>query len=158
MHSNIEATTITSKSAMISVQEEVLIEQEKLKEEQCNIQKRSEHLLSIMQQFKGMWRHCLYGNRRTGEGAEFFVFHRTSSMSKLACSRALPSVWTVVKRIHGWHVFIMTIKLLFYRQTDGIMQLKKILQHMREWFDIQNQKEWIAEPVQTGELVLQHIL
>ncbi|XP_046717518.1 host cell factor 2 isoform X2 [Silurus meridionalis] len=35
-------------------QEEVLLEQEKLKEEQCNIQKRSEHLLSIMQQFKGM--------------------------------------------------------------------------------------------------------
>ncbi|KAG5261767.1 hypothetical protein AALO_G00288110 [Alosa alosa] len=34
--------------------EEVLHEQEKLKEEQSNIQKRSEHLLSIMQQFKGM--------------------------------------------------------------------------------------------------------
>ncbi|XP_062870823.1 rab9 effector protein with kelch motifs [Trichomycterus rosablanca] len=34
--------------------EEVLHEQKKLKEEQCNIQKRSEHLLSIMQQFKGM--------------------------------------------------------------------------------------------------------
>uniref|UniRef100_A0A3B1IRN8 Rab9 effector protein with kelch motifs n=1 Tax=Astyanax mexicanus TaxID=7994 RepID=A0A3B1IRN8_ASTMX len=35
-------------------QEEVLHEQEKLKEEQINIQKRSEQLLSIMQQFKGM--------------------------------------------------------------------------------------------------------
>uniref|UniRef100_A0A3Q2VSC2 Zmp:0000001301 n=1 Tax=Haplochromis burtoni TaxID=8153 RepID=A0A3Q2VSC2_HAPBU len=35
-------------------QEEVLQEQERLKEEQSNIQKRSEHLLSIMQQFKGM--------------------------------------------------------------------------------------------------------
>lgn len=45
-------------------QEEVLQEQERLKEEQCNIQKRSEQLLSIMQQFKGMWRHCLHGNRR----------------------------------------------------------------------------------------------
>uniref|UniRef100_A0A3B5A0K3 Rab9 effector protein with kelch motifs n=1 Tax=Stegastes partitus TaxID=144197 RepID=A0A3B5A0K3_9TELE len=35
-------------------QEEVLQEQERLKEEQSSIQKRSEHLLSIMQQFKGM--------------------------------------------------------------------------------------------------------
>ncbi|XP_059400813.1 uncharacterized protein zmp:0000001301 [Carassius carassius] len=36
------------------LREEVLQEQEKLKEEQCNIQNRSEQLLSIMQQFKGM--------------------------------------------------------------------------------------------------------
>ncbi|XP_068190075.1 rab9 effector protein with kelch motifs [Antennarius striatus] len=36
------------------LREEVLQEQEKLKEEQNCIQKRSEHLLSIMQQFKGM--------------------------------------------------------------------------------------------------------
>ncbi|XP_037547873.1 rab9 effector protein with kelch motifs [Nematolebias whitei] len=36
------------------LQEEVLQEQERLKEEQISIQKRSEHLLSIMQQFKGM--------------------------------------------------------------------------------------------------------
>uniref|UniRef100_A0A3P8TYH5 Zmp:0000001301 n=1 Tax=Amphiprion percula TaxID=161767 RepID=A0A3P8TYH5_AMPPE len=35
-------------------QEEVLQDQERLKEEQSSIQKRSEHLLSIMQQFKGM--------------------------------------------------------------------------------------------------------
>ncbi|KAK3550174.1 hypothetical protein QTP86_021206 [Hemibagrus guttatus] len=39
---------------LCKLREEVLHEQEKLKEEQCNIQKRSEHLLSIMQQFKGM--------------------------------------------------------------------------------------------------------
>ncbi len=51
-------------------QEDVLQEQERLKEEQCNIQKRSEQLLSIMQQFKGMWRHCLHGNRR-GRRPEF---------------------------------------------------------------------------------------
>ncbi|KAK2818821.1 hypothetical protein Q5P01_024382 [Channa striata] len=36
------------------LREEVLQEQERLKEEQNIIQKRSEHLLSIMQQFKGM--------------------------------------------------------------------------------------------------------
>uniref|UniRef100_A0A3Q3ICT2 Rab9 effector protein with kelch motifs n=1 Tax=Monopterus albus TaxID=43700 RepID=A0A3Q3ICT2_MONAL len=36
------------------LREEVLQEQERLKEEQISIQKRSEHLLSIMQQFKGM--------------------------------------------------------------------------------------------------------
>ncbi|XP_070707247.1 rab9 effector protein with kelch motifs [Pempheris klunzingeri] len=36
------------------LREEALQEQERLKEEQSNIQKRSEHLLSIMQQFKGM--------------------------------------------------------------------------------------------------------
>ncbi|XP_029025733.1 rab9 effector protein with kelch motifs isoform X2 [Betta splendens] len=36
------------------LRDEVLQEQERLKEEQSNIQKRSEHLLSIMQQFKGM--------------------------------------------------------------------------------------------------------
>ncbi|XP_062291278.1 rab9 effector protein with kelch motifs [Scomber scombrus] len=36
------------------LKEEVLQEQERLKEEQSSIQKRSEHLLSIMQQFKGM--------------------------------------------------------------------------------------------------------
>ncbi|XP_075885405.1 uncharacterized protein LOC142890337 [Nelusetta ayraudi] len=36
------------------LREEVLHEQERLKEEQSSIQKRSEHLLSIMQQFKGM--------------------------------------------------------------------------------------------------------
>ncbi|XP_053267644.1 rab9 effector protein with kelch motifs [Pleuronectes platessa] len=36
------------------VREEVQQEQERLKEEQSSIQKRSEHLLSIMQQFKGM--------------------------------------------------------------------------------------------------------
>ncbi|KAM9322313.1 uncharacterized protein KZ484_020534 [Pholidichthys leucotaenia] len=36
------------------LREEVLQEQERLKEEQNSIQKRSEHLLSIMQQFKGM--------------------------------------------------------------------------------------------------------
>ncbi|XP_060917881.1 rab9 effector protein with kelch motifs [Labrus mixtus] len=36
------------------LREEVQQEQERLKEEQSNIQKRSEHLLSIMQQFKGM--------------------------------------------------------------------------------------------------------
>uniref|UniRef100_UPI003AAF859A uncharacterized protein n=1 Tax=Centroberyx gerrardi TaxID=166262 RepID=UPI003AAF859A len=36
------------------LREEALQEQERLKEEQINIQKRSEHLLSIMQQFKGM--------------------------------------------------------------------------------------------------------
>nr|XP_049594869.1 uncharacterized protein zmp:0000001301 [Syngnathus scovelli] len=36
------------------LREEVLQEQEKLKEEHSSIQKRSEHLLSIMQQFKGM--------------------------------------------------------------------------------------------------------
>ncbi|XP_030290885.1 rab9 effector protein with kelch motifs [Sparus aurata] len=36
------------------LREEVLQEQERLKEEQSSIQKRSEHLLSIMQQFKGM--------------------------------------------------------------------------------------------------------
>uniref|UniRef100_A0A668RZM0 Zmp:0000001301 n=1 Tax=Oreochromis aureus TaxID=47969 RepID=A0A668RZM0_OREAU len=36
------------------LREVVLQEQERLKEEQSNIQKRSEHLLSIMQQFKGM--------------------------------------------------------------------------------------------------------
>ncbi|XP_066506409.1 rab9 effector protein with kelch motifs [Hoplias malabaricus] len=39
---------------LCKLREEVLHEQQKLKEEQCNIQKRSEHLLSIMQQFKGM--------------------------------------------------------------------------------------------------------
>ncbi|XP_031414569.1 uncharacterized protein zmp:0000001301 isoform X2 [Clupea harengus] len=39
---------------LCKLREEVLHEQEKLKEEQSNIQKRSEHLLSIMQQFKGM--------------------------------------------------------------------------------------------------------
>lgn len=62
-------------SAINSVQEEVLHEQEKLKEEQCNIQKRSERLLSIMQQFKGMWRHCLYGNWKEGRGGRvFFCF------------------------------------------------------------------------------------
>uniref|UniRef100_UPI0037E875CC rab9 effector protein with kelch motifs n=1 Tax=Semicossyphus pulcher TaxID=241346 RepID=UPI0037E875CC len=36
------------------LREEVLQEQERLKEEQSSVQKRSEHLLSIMQQFKGM--------------------------------------------------------------------------------------------------------
>ncbi|XP_028319243.1 uncharacterized protein LOC114473678 [Gouania willdenowi] len=36
------------------LREEVMQEQERLKEEHNNIQKRSEHLLSIMQQFKGM--------------------------------------------------------------------------------------------------------
>ncbi|XP_063746443.1 uncharacterized protein zmp:0000001301 [Eleginops maclovinus] len=36
------------------LREEVLQEQERMKEEQNSIQKRSEHLLSIMQQFKGM--------------------------------------------------------------------------------------------------------
>ncbi|XP_013881412.1 ubiquitin carboxyl-terminal hydrolase 8 isoform X2 [Austrofundulus limnaeus] len=36
------------------LREEVLQDQERLKEEQISIQKRSEHLLSIMQQFKGM--------------------------------------------------------------------------------------------------------
>ncbi|CAB1435446.1 unnamed protein product [Pleuronectes platessa] len=36
------------------VREEVQQEQERLKEEQSSIQKRSEHLLSIMQQFKGI--------------------------------------------------------------------------------------------------------
>nr|XP_046232087.1 acyl-CoA-binding domain-containing protein 6 isoform X2 [Scatophagus argus] len=36
------------------LREEVLQEQERLKEEHSSIQKRSEHLLSIMQQFKGM--------------------------------------------------------------------------------------------------------
>ncbi|XP_051794829.1 uncharacterized protein zmp:0000001301 [Acanthochromis polyacanthus] len=36
------------------LREEVLQDQERLKEEQSSIQKRSEHLLSIMQQFKGM--------------------------------------------------------------------------------------------------------
>ncbi|XP_035995860.1 acyl-CoA-binding domain-containing protein 6 [Fundulus heteroclitus] len=36
------------------LREEVLQDQEKLKEEQSSVQKRSEHLLSIMQQFKGM--------------------------------------------------------------------------------------------------------
>ncbi|XP_063068614.1 rab9 effector protein with kelch motifs [Engraulis encrasicolus] len=39
---------------LCKLREEVLHEQERLKEEQNNIQKRSEHLLSIMQQFKGM--------------------------------------------------------------------------------------------------------
>ncbi|XP_076876740.1 kelch domain-containing protein 3 isoform X1 [Brachyhypopomus gauderio] len=39
---------------LCKLREEVLHEQEKLKEEQSSIQKRSEHLLSIMQQFKGM--------------------------------------------------------------------------------------------------------
>ncbi|KAI1905285.1 hypothetical protein AGOR_G00014530 [Albula goreensis] len=39
---------------LCKLREEVLLEQERLKEEQKNIQKRSEHLLSIMQQFKGM--------------------------------------------------------------------------------------------------------
>ncbi|XP_022536602.2 uncharacterized protein zmp:0000001301 isoform X2 [Astyanax mexicanus] len=39
---------------LCKLREEVLHEQEKLKEEQINIQKRSEQLLSIMQQFKGM--------------------------------------------------------------------------------------------------------
>ncbi|KAI2660208.1 hypothetical protein H4Q32_025929 [Labeo rohita] len=39
---------------LCKLREEVLQEQERLKEEQCNIQKRSEQLLSIMQQFKGM--------------------------------------------------------------------------------------------------------
>ncbi|XP_057176408.1 rab9 effector protein with kelch motifs isoform X3 [Triplophysa rosa] len=39
---------------LCKLREEVLHEQERLKEEQCNIQKRSEQLLSIMQQFKGM--------------------------------------------------------------------------------------------------------
>ncbi|XP_043951948.1 uncharacterized protein LOC122819345 [Gambusia affinis] len=36
------------------LREEVLQDQERLKEEQSSVQKRSEHLLSIMQQFKGM--------------------------------------------------------------------------------------------------------
>ncbi|XP_037835480.1 rab9 effector protein with kelch motifs [Kryptolebias marmoratus] len=36
------------------LREEVLQDQERLKEEQLSVQKRSEHLLSIMQQFKGM--------------------------------------------------------------------------------------------------------
>ncbi|KAM4720118.1 uncharacterized protein FYW61_015674 [Anableps anableps] len=36
------------------LREEVLQDQERLKQEQSSIQKRSEHLLSIMQQFKGM--------------------------------------------------------------------------------------------------------
>ncbi|KAF7648911.1 hypothetical protein LDENG_00150020 [Lucifuga dentata] len=40
------------------LREEVLQEQEKLKEEQSSIQKRSQHLLSIMQQFKGFARKC----------------------------------------------------------------------------------------------------
>ncbi|MGH0185979.1 UNVERIFIED_CONTAM: hypothetical protein FKN15_019779, partial [Acipenser sinensis] len=39
---------------LCKLREEVQHEQEKLKEEQSNIQKRSEQLLSIMQQFKGM--------------------------------------------------------------------------------------------------------
>ncbi|XP_030622920.1 acyl-CoA-binding domain-containing protein 6 [Chanos chanos] len=39
---------------LCKLREEILHEQERLKEEQYNIQKRSEHLLSIMQQFKGM--------------------------------------------------------------------------------------------------------
>ncbi|XP_066567722.1 uncharacterized protein LOC136755167 [Amia ocellicauda] len=39
---------------LCKLREEVLREQEKLKEEQNNVQKRSEQLLSIMQQFKGM--------------------------------------------------------------------------------------------------------
>ncbi|XP_056322999.1 uncharacterized protein zmp:0000001301 [Danio aesculapii] len=39
---------------LCKLREEVLQEQERLKEEQSNIQKRSEQLLSIMQQFKGM--------------------------------------------------------------------------------------------------------
>lgn len=38
----------------LSSKEEIVHEQGRLKEEQGNIQKRSEHLLSIMQQFKGM--------------------------------------------------------------------------------------------------------
>ncbi|XP_015247224.1 PREDICTED: peptidoglycan DL-endopeptidase CwlO-like [Cyprinodon variegatus] len=36
------------------LREEVLQDQERLKEEQDSVQKRSQHLLSIMQQFKGM--------------------------------------------------------------------------------------------------------
>ncbi|XP_040915701.1 rab9 effector protein with kelch motifs [Toxotes jaculatrix] len=36
------------------LREDMLLEQERLKDEQSSIQKRSEHLLSIMQQFKGM--------------------------------------------------------------------------------------------------------
>ncbi|XP_072310375.1 uncharacterized protein [Eucyclogobius newberryi] len=36
------------------VREEVVLEQQQLKEQQDSVQKRSEHLLSIMQQFKGM--------------------------------------------------------------------------------------------------------
>ncbi|XP_062340286.1 uncharacterized protein zmp:0000001301 [Osmerus eperlanus] len=39
---------------LCKLREEVVHEQERLKDEQSNIQKRSEHLLSIMQQFKGM--------------------------------------------------------------------------------------------------------
>ncbi|XP_051972833.1 host cell factor 1 isoform X1 [Xyrauchen texanus] len=39
---------------LCKLRDEVLLEQDKLKEEQSNIQKRSEQLLSIMQQFKGM--------------------------------------------------------------------------------------------------------
>ncbi|XP_037609013.1 rab9 effector protein with kelch motifs isoform X1 [Sebastes umbrosus] len=42
------------KRELCRLREEVLQEQERLKEEQNSIQKRSEHLLSIMQQFKGM--------------------------------------------------------------------------------------------------------
>ncbi|CAL8318130.1 unnamed protein product [Lota lota] len=40
------------KKELYTLREEVLREQEKLKEEQSNIQKRSQHLLSIMQQFR----------------------------------------------------------------------------------------------------------
>ncbi|KAJ3605181.1 hypothetical protein NHX12_027231 [Muraenolepis orangiensis] len=40
------------KKELYTMREEVLREQEQLKEEQSNIQKRSQHLLSIMQQFR----------------------------------------------------------------------------------------------------------
>ncbi|CAL8341675.1 unnamed protein product [Arctogadus glacialis] len=40
------------KKELYILREEVLQEQEQLKEEQGNIQKRSQHLLSIMQQFR----------------------------------------------------------------------------------------------------------
>ncbi|GLD51789.1 rab9 effector protein with kelch motifs [Lates japonicus] len=49
------------------LREEVLQEQERLKEEQSSIQKRSEHLLSIMQQFKGI---CTIWQREAGAGRE----------------------------------------------------------------------------------------
>lgn len=98
-------------SAINSVQEEVLHEQEKLKEEQCNIQKRSERLLSIMQQFKGMWRHCLYGNWKEGRGGRvFFLF----SIALLQCQSVrahgpLSLHGPLQKCIRGEYIYIITI-------------------------------------------------
>lgn len=92
-------------------QEEVLHEQERLKEEQCNIQKRSEQLLSIMQQFKGMWRHCLHGNRG---------------------GRRLGFVWETARLLMP---LPFTVIFGFDRLAGGLMILSRVLMNVTRYKD-----------------------